>query len=152
MKIHQLEQEQWLPISVEEAWRFFSSPRNLDEITPPDLGFKIETLPSEEMYEGLIITYKVKMMPGIWMPWVTEIKSVKEGESFVDEQRGGPYRFWHHRHTFEEKDGGTLMKDLVHYSVGMWIFGEIAHEVFVKEKLRRVFEYRRGVLDERFGK
>ena len=114
--MHTLEQEQWLPISQKEAWEFFSSPRNLDKITPPDLGFKIKTLPSEVMYEGEIITYDVKMAPGVWIPWVTEIKAVDEGRSFIDEQRSGPYRFWHHRHSFEEKDGGTLMKDLVHYA------------------------------------
>lgn len=152
MKVHSLEQEQWLPISIEEAWEFFSSPRNLDEITPSDLGFKIEHLPSEEMYEGEIITYKVKLLPGVWIPWVTEIKAVSEGESFIDEQRSGPYRFWHHRHLFESKDGGTLMKDLVHYSVGMWVFGEIAHAVYVRKKLESIFAFRRQVLEERFGK
>lgn len=152
MKVHSLEQEQWLPISLEEAWEFFSSPRNLDEITPPELGFKIESLPSEDMYEGEIITYKVKLLPGVWIPWVTEIKSVREEESFIDEQRSGPYRFWHHRHHFESKDGGTLMKDLVHYSVGRWIVGELAHAVYVRKKLERIFEFRRLVLEERFGK
>ncbi|MDA7881060.1 SRPBCC family protein [Akkermansiaceae bacterium] len=152
MKVHLLEQEQWLPVSVEEAWEFFSSPRNLDEITPSDLGFKIESLPSEKMYEGEIITYKVKLLPGVWMPWVTEIKAVTEGESFIDEQRSGPYRFWHHRHYLEPKDGGTLMRDLVHYSVGKWIIGEMAHRLYVRKKLERIFSFRRRILEERFGK
>ncbi|MBR9758801.1 SRPBCC family protein [bacterium] len=150
MKVHSLEQDQWLPIPIEEAWEFFSSPRNLDAITPPDLGFKIETLPSEEMYEGEIITYQVKILPGFWIPWVTEIKSVKEGESFIDEQRSGPYRFWHHRHCFESKDGGTLMRDLVHYSVGLSFLGEIAHALYVRKKLERIFAFRRKILEERF--
>lgn len=152
MKVHVLEQEQWLPIPVEEAWAFFSSPRNLDEITPPELGFRIQTLPSEEMYEGEIITYRVRIFPGFWIPWVTEIKSVVEGRSFIDEQRSGPYRFWHHRHSFEEKDGGTLMKDLVHYSVGKWIFGDLAHTVYVRGQLERIFGYRREILEKKFGK
>ena len=152
MKVHSLEQEQWLPITVQEAWEFFSSPRNLDEITPPELGFKIESLPSEEMYEGEIITYKVKLFPGIWIPWVTEIKSVNEEESFIDEQRSGPYRFWQHRHHFSSKDGGTLMRDLVHYSVGWWVFGEVAHAIYVRKKLQQIFDFRREILEERFGK
>lgn len=151
MKVHSLSQEQWLPISLDEAWGFFSTPRNLDEITPPELGFKIVSLPSEAMYEGEIITYKVMILPGVWIPWITEIRNVREGESFVDEQRSGPYRFWHHRHHFEAKDGGTLMTDLVHYSVGKWIFGEIAHAVFVRKKLENIFEFRREILEKRFG-
>ena len=150
MKVHSLEQDQWLPIPIEEAWKFFSSPRNLDAITPPDLGFKIEALPSEEMYEGEIITYRVKILPGFWIPWVTEIKSVQRGESFIDEQRSGPYRFWHHRHRFESKDGGTQMRDLVHYSVGLSFLGEIAHALYVRKKLERIFAFRRKILEERF--
>ena len=151
MKVHTLEREQWLPISIEEAWAFFSTPRNLDRITPPDLGFRIKSLPSEEMYEGEIITYQVKILPGLWVPWVTEIKSVQEGHSFIDEQRSGPYKFWHHRHSFEEADGGTRMKDLVHYSIGFWPFGEVAHALFVKKKLQWIFDFRRKILEEEFG-
>ncbi len=152
MKVHIIKREQWLPIPIEEAWAFFSTPRNLDKITPPELGFKIETLPSEEMYEGEIITYKVKLAPGIWIPWVTEIKSVTENVAFIDEQRAGPYRFWHHRHHFEEKDGGTLMTDLVHYSVAVWPFGMIAHKLFVKGKIKQVFDFRHEVIEKHFSK
>ena len=148
--IHVLEQEQFLPISVEEAWAFFSSPRNLDEITPPELGFKIESLRSEVVHEGQIITYKVKVMPGVWIPWVTEIKAVDEGKSFVDEQRFGPYKFWHHRHWFEEVEGGVLMKDLVHYAMPFWPFGEVGHGIFVRPKLERIFGFRREILEKKF--
>ncbi|MDH4443665.1 MAG: SRPBCC family protein [Akkermansiaceae bacterium] len=151
MTIHTLEQEQRLPISLAEAWHFFSSPRNLDEITPGDLGFKIVSLPGESMYEGQIITYKVMIFPGVWVPWVTEIKSVKEGSAFVDEQRFGPYKFWHHRHTFEEIPGGVLMRDHVHYGLGFGPFGAIAHAVFVRAKLRTIFEFRKQTLAKRFG-
>jgi ligand-binding SRPBCC domain-containing protein len=151
MTIHTLEQEQRLPISLAEAWHFFSSPRNLDEITPGDLGFKIVSLPGESMYVGQIITYKVMIFPGVWVPWVTEIKSVKEGSAFVDEQRFGPYKFWHHRHTFEEIPGGVLMRDHVHYGLGFGPFGAIAHAVFVRAKLRTIFEFRKQTLAKRFG-
>ena len=151
MTVHTLEQEQRLPITRDVAWEFFSSPRNLDEITPSELGFKIVSLPDEAMYEGQIITYKVMILPGIWVPWVTEIKAVDEGKSFVDEQRFGPYKFWHHRHTFEEIRGGVLMRDLVHYGLGFGPFGALAHGLFVRSKLKMIFEFRKETLEQRFG-
>lgn len=151
MTIHTLQQEQRLPITLDEAWSFFSSPRNLDEITPPDLGFKIVSLPGETLYEGQIITYRVKVLPGLWIPWVTEIKSISQGHAFVDEQRYGPYKFWHHRHTFEAIPGGVLMRDVVHYGLGFGPFGAIAHAVFVRAKLKSIFGFRRETLIKRFG-
>ncbi|MFK7850865.1 MAG: hypothetical protein AB8D78_07795 [Akkermansiaceae bacterium] len=150
--VHTLEQEQFLPIGLDEAWDFFSSPANLDEITPDDLGFRIVHQPGDKMYEGQIIEYKVMVAPMIWVPWVTEIKAVKERESFIDEQRFGPYKFWHHIHTFEEADCGVIMKDLVHYALPLWPFGEIGHGIFVRPKLRRIFGHRREILEKRFSK
>lgn len=85
------------------------------------------------------------------MTWVTEIKSVEVGHSFIDEQRFGPYRFWHHRHTFEEIHGGILMRDLVHYSLGFGPFGAIAHAIFVRQKLETIFGFREQILAEKFG-
>ena len=151
MIVHHLKQTQILPISIEEAWEFFSTPRNLDEITPEDLGFKITYLPSEKMYEGQIITYKVMIFPNIWVPWVTEISHVKEGSSFVDQQLSGPYKLWHHLHTFEEHPEWVLMTDLVHYSIGFSLLGEIPHRLLVKEKLKRIFQFRREAIEARFA-
>ena len=119
-----------------EAWRFFSSPRNLEAMTPPEMGFKIVSLPSETLYEGEIIQYSVKAFPGIWIPWVSEIKSLKKGESFVDDQISGPFKFWHHRHSFEETECGTVVQDLIHYSVGFGIFGELARALVVRLRPR----------------
>lgn len=136
---------------MKEAWDFFSSPGNLDEITPADLGFRIVYQPGDKLYEGQIIEYQVALLPGFWFPWVTEIKSVKERESFIDEQRFGPYKFWHHLHTFEEKGGGVLMKDLVHYAMPLWPLGEIGHDIFVRPKLDRIFGFRREILAKRFS-
>lgn len=152
MKVHVLKQEQRLPVSREEAWGFFSTPRNLDFITPEDAGFEVTYLSAERMYEGQIITYKAKVVPLVTMTWVTEIKSVDEGVSFIDEQRFGPYRLWHHRHTFEEIEGGVLMKDLVHYVMPLGWLGSLAHVLFVRRKLERIFDFRRKVLEERFGR
>ena len=151
MKVHSLSQKQVVPISIQKAWEFFSSPRNLEKMTPPKMGFKIVSLPSEILYEGEIIQYSVKAMPGIWLPWVSEIKSVKEGESFVDDQVSGPFKFWHHRHSFQEVEGGTLVEDLIHYSVGFGVFGEIARALVVKKQLENMFSHRRTVLEEKFG-
>lgn len=148
--VHHLKQTQVLPISVDEAWEFFSSPRNLDEITPDDLGFKITYLPSEKMYAGQIITYKVMIFKGVWVPWVTEITHVDEGKSFIDQQISGPYKLWHHLHTFEPHPDGVLMTDLVHYSIGFSVLGEIPHQVFVKQKLELIFSHRKEVLTEKF--
>lgn len=150
--IHVLEQEQILPIPIEEAWAFFSSPRNLDSITPPELGFRIESCRSETMHEGQIITYRVKVAPAIWVPWVTEIKAVEEGRAFVDEQRFGPYKFWHHRHHFEPVAGGVRMRDLVHYALPLGPLGSLVHRLFVRPKLERIFGFRREILERRFGR
>lgn len=151
MKLHRLEQRQLLPIPMEEAWEFFSSPRNLDAITPPDLGFAITSPVEGPMYEGQIITYRVKLAPLVWVPWVTEIKAVEPGRSFIDEQRSGPYRFWHHRHHFEAVEGGVMMSDLVHYALPFGPIGSLAHACFVKRKLAWIFGERRRLLEQRFA-
>ena len=151
MRLHTLEQEQFLPISIAEAWEFFSSPANLNEITPPDLGFQITSAPEPKMYEGQIITYRVRIAPFVWLPWVTEIKCVDEGRSFIDEQRFGPYKFWHHRHEFEAVSGGVLMRDKVHYGLAFGPLGGIAHALFVRRKLEWIFSFRKRILAERFG-
>ena len=151
MKVYYLEQKQVLPIGLKEAWAFFSSPRNLDEITPDDLGFRIESLRSETMHEGQIITYRVMVFPGVWVSWVTEIKAVDEGRAFIDEQRFGPYAFWHHRHVFEERDHGICVLDQVHYGMPFGVFGRLVHRLFVRRKLERIFDYRKAILAEYFG-
>jgi len=156
VKINFLEQTQDLPISLEEAWDFFSTPRNLDEITPSDLGFKIQHLPDEFMYQGQIITYRVMIFPGIWMPWVTEIKAVEAQKQFVDEQRFGPYSLWHHLHRFQKIEGGVRMLDRVHYAVGLGSIplgpiGAIVNKLIVRPKLERIFKYRKEIIAKRFG-
>lgn len=152
MKLHILKQEQFLPIDLDEAWEFFSSPHNLDAITPDDLGFQITSPDVGPMHEGQIITYKVKLAPLVWVNWVTEIKAVEPLKAFVDEQRFGPYRFWHHRHHFEAVDGGVRMSDLVHYGLPGGPFAAIPHVLFVRRKLQWIFGQRRKMLEERFGK
>ena len=116
MRLHSLAREQCLPITLETAWDFFSSPTNLDEITPDELGIKIVSPPAERMYEGQIITYRVKIPPGSGCRGSPRSRR-GGGPRFVDEQRFGPYKFWHHRHEFEEVSGGVQMPDQVHYAL-----------------------------------
>ena len=151
MKLHTLEQEQTLPVSLDEAWDFFSSPANLDAITPDDLGFHITSPLAGRMFDGQIITYRVRIAPLVHVTWVTEIKCVEEGCAFVDEQRFGPYRFWHHRHEFVPVDGGVRMRDTVHYALPLGPLGTLVHALFVRRKLHWIFDCRRELLKRRFG-
>ena len=151
MSFYSLKTEQKLPISLQEAWDFFSSPKNLSKITPKHMGFIITNQPSETMFEGQIITYKVSPLLGVKISWMTEITTFKENEYFIDEQRFGPYSLWHHRHHFYEIDGGIKMIDEVNYKLPFGFLGSIAHHLFVRKKLKSIFEYREKVLIEMFG-
>lgn len=151
MKIYTLERRQILPISPDEAWAFFSNPSNLKQITPPSMDFRVTSPQAPEMYAGMIITYTVRPMLGIPVRWVTEITHVQEHEFFVDEQRFGPYAFWHHQHHFQKIDGGTVMTDIVHYVLPFGIFGSIGQHLFVKRRLNHIFEFRKEVLERMFS-
>ena len=133
-----------------EAWDFFSSPRNLNEITPDDMTFVITSQVPEKMYEGLLITYKVSPFLNIPMNWVTEITHISEPFYFVDEQRIGPYRLWHHEHHFREVPGGVEMTDILHYDVGKGFIGRLASWLFVDHKVKSIFAFREKKLKEMF--
>lgn len=153
MKVYHFESTQILPISLAEAWSFFSSPSNLKKITPEELDFRIlQDFKNEKMYAGQLINYIVRPVFGIPMRWTTEITHVVDRSYFVDEQRFGPYTLWHHKHFFKEIDGGVEMIDSVHYALPLGVLGRIAHWLFVKKKLTAIFEYRRKVLEVEFGK
>lgn len=146
-----LQSQQWLPITLDEAWDFFSSPKNLNEITPEDMVFEIKSDVLDTMYPGMFIVYSIRPVMNIPLRWVTEITHVQDRKFFVDEQRIGPYNIWHHEHHFEEKDGGVLMTDILHYDVGKSVFGWLASKIFVDRKVRKIFDYRFQVLENRFG-
>lgn len=152
MNFYSIKSTQHLPISLEEAWDFFSSPNNLTKITPPDMGFIItsDKKDGEKMYAGQIITYIIKPMLGIPVKWMTEITHVKEGEYFIDEQRFGPYKLWHHRHSFKKTATGVEMHDEVNYVLSMGILGTMAHKLFVRKRIEYIFEYRTGILNKLF--
>ena len=153
MSLHSLSTVQKLPISIEEAWTFFSSPKNLKVITPDYMGFKITSdLGDGKMYSGQIISYIVTPVLNIPMEWVTEISHVSEPHYFVDEQRFGPYAFWHLKHFFKEIEGGVEMTDTVHYKVPLGPIGDVVNALFVKNKLKEIFDYRYQKLESLFGK
>lgn len=151
-RIYSLKKEQHLPVSLAEAWDFFSSPANLAEITPKHLDFKIISLHhGEKMYAGQIIEYTVNPFLGIPLYWMTEITHVQDQKYFIDEQRYGPYSLWHHQHHFKETDIGVEMTDIVHYKLPLWFLGDIANSLFVKRQLDKIFEYRFNKAEELFG-
>ena len=153
MKIYTLTRSHKLPISLGEAWRFFSDPANLGAITPGYMNFKICYQSGEaRMYPGQIIQYRVNIFPLLRLSWVTEITHVSEPYFFVDEQRFGPYKFWHHQHRFTQTTGGVEMTDIVNYGLPFGIFGRMVHALFVKRRLNTIFDHRNSVLRTLFGK
>ncbi|MDO7614786.1 MAG: SRPBCC family protein [Crocinitomicaceae bacterium] len=140
--MYQLKRTQFIKTDLKTAWDFFSSPGNLKKITPEYMGFDVKTDLPDKMYEGLMIEYTVKPLLGIPMNWITEIKTVKELEFFVDEQRKGPYKIWHHEHHFKEVDGGVEMTDIVSYELPLGILGRIMHPFLVQKKLEEIFDFR----------
>jgi ligand-binding SRPBCC domain-containing protein len=149
--MYQLKRQQLLRTDPDTCWKFFSSPQNLAVITPEYMRFTVLTEQPDSVYEGLIIAYTVSPVLGIPLKWVTEIKYVKENLFFVDEQRKGPYSFWHHEHHFEQVENGVLMTDIVSYSLPYGWIGRLAHRLFVKKQLEAVFDYRRKIVDEMFN-
>ncbi|WP_316808901.1 SRPBCC family protein [Pedobacter agri] len=154
MKIHRLEFTQKIPVELDTAWDFFSSPLNLAEITPKDMTFDVTSpnMANTKMYPGLIITYKVSPLFGVKLDWVTEITHVKDKEYFIDEQRFGPFAFWHHQHHFQATANGVLMNDILHYSVGWGPLGKIANAIMVKNKINEIFDFRYKKVEAIFGK
>ncbi|RXR21448.1 SRPBCC family protein [Flavobacterium stagni] len=151
MKIYTLHSKQFLPITLDEAWDFFSDPMNLNTITPDDMGFKTLSGADRKMYPGQIIQYIVTPLLNIPMKWVTEITHVDHKKFFVDEQRFGPYALWHHKHFFKEVPGGVEMEDIVDYKLPMGMLGQLVHPILVKPRLHQIFDYRRKKLIELFG-
>ena len=151
MSLYQIQVKQNLPISLQEAWDFFSDPMNLNKITPENMGFVTLSGADRKMYPGQIIQYEVTPLLGIKMNWVTEITHVVQNEYFVDEQRFGPYALWHHKHFLREIPGGVEMEDIVDYKLPMGILGQVFHPILVKRRLDEIFAYRYQKLIQLFG-
>ena len=153
MKFYSLKAEQQIPISLAEAWDFFSSPLNLAKITPKEMNFAVTSdfKAATKMYEGMLIIYNITPVAGIKMNWMTEITHIKDGEYFIDEQRFGPYALWHHQHHFKEVKSGILMTDLLYYAVPLGWLGRLANAAFAGKKVREIFAFREKAIVELFG-
>lgn len=149
--MYKIEQIQRVPIPKEEAWAFFSNPKNLKEVTPNNIGFSFADDLGEKMYKGMVVRYTVAPLFGVKLKWATEITAIMENDYFVDHQLSGPYKIWHHQHFFKQIKGGTELKDIVHYELPFGILGKLAHPLLVKQKLKEIFEYRRQQIELKFG-
>lgn len=152
MKLTQLHFEQKINTDLNNLWEFISSPKNLSKITPNYMNFNIKSRVPKQMYEGLIISYTVKPILGIKLNWVTEITHIQDKNYFVDEQRSGPYKMWHHEHILEKTNDGIIMRDIISYIPPYGIIGLILNKLFIKKQLREIFQYRSKVLDNIFKK
>lgn len=143
---------QKLPIDLQEAWDFFSSPSNLEKITPQSLAFSIKHHhENKTMYLGQILSYTIQPLWNIKVEWVTEIIAMQKPSYFIDEQKFGPYSFWHHEHWFRPIQGGVLMEDIVYYKLPFGILGKALHQLKIKKDLENIFAYRREALEKLFG-
>lgn len=150
MRLYTLRAEQRLAITQQQAWEFFSDPSNLQEITPASLDFRIISELPERVYAGLVIVYRVTALPRLPTTWVTEITHLDAPHMFVDEQRFGPYRFWHHQHHIAAVDGGVVVRDIVHYAPPRPL-APLVERLLVGPRLKSIFQHRRTVLADRFG-
>jgi len=149
--VYRLSSKQKLPISIDEAWEFLSSPKNLKIITPDYMSFNILTGADRPMFAGQIIQYIVTPVLGIKTNWITEITHVVDKHYFVDEQRFGPYALWHHKHFIKEIESGVEMEDIIDYKAPFGFLGRLVHPILVKPKLTEIFNYRTQKLIELFG-
>lgn len=147
MKLREFSCELWLPRPVCEVFPFFSNAANLERLTPPWVNFRILSPQPILMKQGALIDYRLRVR-GVPVRWQSEITVWEPQRRFVDEQRRGPYRLWHHEHTFEPRDGGTLCRDVVKYAV--W-FDFPLHGLLVRPDIERIFEFRQRELGRFFS-
>jgi ligand-binding SRPBCC domain-containing protein len=141
-RVHLLERRQRVELPVEEAFEFYADPRNLEAITPPWLGFELTTVP-EAMGAGELIGYRLKLH-GVPVRWQTRIEVWEPPTRFVDVQLKGPYSLWEHSHLFEATgEGAVLIADRVRYALPLGALGSLAHRLFVRRDVERIFDYRR---------
>lgn len=145
-----LERRQRIHAPIGKVWDLLKSPKNLNTITPENLRFEIVSNIPDEMYNGLTVEYRISIPLFGRRKWLAEIKHIREGRSFVDEQRIGPYAFWYHYHELEKIEDGVLMTDRVHYKVPFGFFGKVLHYFFIRKMLDHIFEYRHLKLTEIF--
>lgn len=135
-------------VPLKQCWDFFANPHNLEKITPPSLNFRIKTDLPDEIYPGLMLEYNVSPLLGIPISWLTEIVQVDKPHHFVDEQRVGPYRLWHHEHFFREIGPREVeVRDLIHYVPPLGAIGALINAVAIRPQLNRIFDFRAEALE-----
>ncbi|MEM9929039.1 MAG: SRPBCC family protein [Bacteroidota bacterium] len=141
-----------VPRPLAETWSFFSRPENLEKLTPPEVSFAIKSpVQGVEMYEGMVIQYRVSPFPGFSTDWVTEITQIKHHQHFIDDQRVGPFALWHHQHWFKDLgDDRTEMKDILHYQAPLGVLGSLADWLFVRRQVEGIFAAREAAIERLF--
>jgi ligand-binding SRPBCC domain-containing protein len=147
VNIHRLEREQYLDHPLVDVFAFFAEAHNLERITPPWLSFQVLTPDPIEMRVGTLIDYRLRVH-GLPLRWTSRIEDWEPGRRFVDRQLRGPYGLWHHRHTFAESGQGTVVRDEVDYALPLGVLGDLAHPLFVRRDLERIFTYRHQAVPE----
>lgn len=150
MGFYQFKQKQFIPANLDQVWKFISNPANLSKITPGEMDFMITSESEERMYAGQIISYRVRPLFNIPTTWVTEITYVKDKVYFVDEQRIGPYKMWHHEHFLTEIPEGVEMTDIISYQPPLGFVGAIANRLIIRKKLQVIFDFRKAALETIF--
>lgn len=151
MAFYQFKVTQLIPATKSSVWDYISTPVNLQKITPEYMNFEITSDVPEKMHPGLIISYRVSPLPFYRTSWLTEITHIHVEDYFVDEQRMGPYRLWHHQHHLKEIKGGTEMTDIVTYIPPLGFLGALANTLFIKAQLQRIFDFRKTAIEKHFG-
>ncbi len=151
MKIYQLYRQQYLSLSVQEAWDFLSSPYHLNDITPDFFHVTITSIVPEKIYSGLMLSYQMKAVFGIPMSWLSEISHCDEPKRFVYEQRIGPFKFWSHEVCLTETQNGLMLEDIMCYVMPLGWLGQFLNTVLIASKLDRIFDTRRDYLNSRWG-
>jgi hypothetical protein len=149
-KRHRLEREQLLDCPIDKVFAFYADAANLEALTPRFLHFRIVTLGPIAMRVGTRIDYALTLY-GVPIRWRTLITRWEPGVGFVDEQERGPYACWRHEHTFEARGRRTLMRDAVDYREPLGALGQLAHVLFVRRALERIFDFRRDAAHRLLG-
>ncbi|MDB4125794.1 SRPBCC family protein [Candidatus Marinimicrobia bacterium] len=150
MKTYKIEYNQFIDLPIEDVFNFFSKPENLSLITPPRMNFEIMTPQPLEMKEGQLVDYALTIAYVIKLRWRTLITKYESPHIFIDQQIKGPYSLWHHTHTFEEKDGGTIIKDSVVYAIPFGLLGRFVHAIYIKYDIQLIFKHRKKILTKIF--
>jgi len=152
MSYTQIIRKQTIKSDIDSIWKFISSPKNLELITPKWMNFKVTSKNTDQnMYPGMIITYNITPFLNLKMVWITEITHIEDHKLFIDEQRIGPYKMWHHEHRFDQIDDGIIMTDTITYVPPFGLLGMVANILFIKKRIKKIFDHRQYIIEKIFN-